>query len=503
MLGAMAVHDVSKGSLGRVLVLLTMMGPAPLFLDGCNGGGSSGDDGPMEILSVCGDGVAEGAEVCDDGNDDPRDGCTNECQVATCGDGVVTTGESCDDGDDDDADSCTAACTSGPAAVVSVAAGEYHNCALSEAGVVRCWGAPDYGRLGQPGYSEHIGDDEVPADWDPVEVADDVVELVAGSDHNCALRQGGQLRCWGANDAGQLGYGNGDHVGDDEAPAAAGDVPLPGAVVSVAAGVNHTCAAFDDGRVACWGSNNAGKLGVGDESVYRIGLSETVVDAGLFVSLPGPAVEVVAGNEHSCARLGSGDVVCWGSNASGQLGYGTPDDIGDDEPADSLGPVPLGGAAIDIASGTQHTCAVLEGGTVRCWGEGDSGRLGYGDTTDIGDRTTPAEVGDVALEGEAVSVHAGRSFTCAVMATGSVYCWGNDNYLGLPEVDDNTVPSDPAQIGAPVRSMATGLTHSCAILDSAAVTCWGNNTGFVLGYPDVGGSTTIKNPSSVGEVVVF
>lgn len=497
----MMVVDVPPRSLGRVLALLALLVPTSTALHACNGGDGD-DDGPMEILSVCGDQVVEGAEVCDDGNDDPRDDCTNECLTPTCGDGVAAAGEACDDADDDDADACTSSCELGPAAVVAVAAGEFHNCALSSQGLVRCWGAPDYGRLGQPGYSEHIGDDEPPSDWDPVEVADDVVALAAGSDHNCAVRAGGELRCWGANGSGQLGYGHLDSIGDDETPASAGDVPLPGAVVSVDGGTSHTCAAFDDGRVACWGSNNAGQLGIGDSSI-RIGDNESVLDGMAFVSLPGRAVQVVTGNEHSCARLDSGDMVCWGSNASGQLGYGTTESIGDDEAVDSAGVVPLGGPAIDIAAGSQHTCAVLEGGTVRCWGEGDSGRLGYGDTTDIGDRKTPAEAGDIALEGEAVSVHIGRSFTCATMTSGHVYCWGNNNYLGLTTNDIVHAPTDPAQIGAPVRTMVVGQAHSCAILDTAGVRCWGDNTGWVLGDPEISSGTTVKNPAANDEVDVF
>ena len=84
-----------------------------------------------------------------------------------------------------------------------------------------------------------------------------------------------------------------------------------------------------------------------------------------------------------------------------------------------------------------------------------------------------------------------------------VRCWGSGDTLGVPDVYGSDVPEAPAQIGVPVRSMVAGYTHNCAILDSAAVTCWGSNTGFVLGYPDVGSGTTIKVPSSVGEVELF
>src|SRR5690606_33905643 len=210
----------------------------------------------------------------------------NECQLPACGDGVVHEGEQCDDGNAEDADGCTNACTPGPGAVVAVGTGEFHTCALSQSGVVRCWGAPAYGRLGQPGYGEHIGDDEPPVDWDPIDVADDVVDLVNGVNHACALRAGGQVRCWGNNDYGQLGYGHMMDIGDDETPAAAGDVPLPGPVIGLAAGSGHTCAVLQGGDVICWGGNGSGQLGTG--TTDRLGDDESI-DGALPIDLPGPA----------------------------------------------------------------------------------------------------------------------------------------------------------------------------------------------------------------------
>jgi hypothetical protein len=371
---------------------------------------------------------------------------------------------------------------------------------------VRCWGAPDYGRLGQPGYNDYddaIGDDEPPSDWDPVQVADDVIDLVAGGSYSCALRAGGQVRCWGAAGSGQLGYGNTDAIGDDETPADAGDVPLPGPVASLAAGTSHTCAVLEDGDVVCWGTNDSGQLGLGNTD--RIGDDETVDGATGRVPLPGPAVEVTVGSEHTCARLESGDVICWGRQAEGQLGTGEPDPIGDDEPVSTLGPIALGGKAIDIDASHNHTCAVLEDGGVRCWGVNGNGQLGNGDEAlnNVGDRKTPAESGVVMLEELAVMVEAGTSHTCAVLVSGNVRCWGTDGANGVPDTyGSSVVPYAPARIGAPVQRLWASYEYNCAVLDSAGVRCWGSNSGSVLGNPMIM-SSPVKDVSGLEDVDVF
>lgn len=459
--------------------------------DSLDGAGTAGP-------SMCGDGVVDGVEECDDENDDPRDQCTNECTTPACGDGVVQGDEQCDDGDDDDDDACTSSCTNGPEAVASIAAGDSHTCAVSTAGTVRCWGAPDYGRLGQPGYDDYIGDDEPPSDWDPVDAGPDIVAIAAGASHSCVLRSTGTVACWGYNNYGQLGLGHSMSVGDDESPAEAGDLPLTD-VVDIALGDSHSCAIDGDGGLRCWGSNNSGQLGTGDTT--SLGAYETI-ETIAAIDLPGAVVEVAAGYEHTCARLEDGSLWCWGRNAEGQLGLGIPDPIGDDEAPTSAGPVPLGGKAIDVATRYNHTCAVLEGGGVRCWGNNGDGQLGYGDTKNVGDRKTPEEIGDVMLEDAAIAIETGDSFTCAVLGSGAVRCWGSAEGLGLPGSDYyEPLPQPPSHVGAPVRELASGASHQCAILDSSAVRCWGSDTGSVLGYPETDGST--YDAAMLGDVDVF
>ena len=127
-----------------------------------------------------------------------------------------------------------------------------------------------------------------------------------------------------------------------------------------------------------------------------IGDDETPASAG-DVNLGGLAVEIAAGGEHTCALLTTGAVRCWGHGARGALGYGNIEDIGDDETPASAGDVYIGGTAVHITAGAGHSCALLATGAVRCWGAGLTGCLGYGNTEDIGDDETPASAGDVPV----------------------------------------------------------------------------------------------------------
>jgi alpha-tubulin suppressor-like RCC1 family protein len=170
-----------------------------------------------------------------------------------------------------------------------------------------------------------------------VDVGGVVVQLAAGWEHTCALLETGVVRCWGFGVAGQLGYGNTDFIGDDEAPATAGDVDVGGVVVQLATGGLHTCALLETGAVRCWGYGESGPLGYGNTS--WIGDDEAPATAG-DVDVGGVVVQLTAGDVHTCALMGTGAVRCWGEGVSGRLGYGNTSHIGDDEHPASAGDVP-------------------------------------------------------------------------------------------------------------------------------------------------------------------
>jgi alpha-tubulin suppressor-like RCC1 family protein len=316
-------------------------------------------------------------------------------------------------------------------------------------------GQGSYGQLGY-GNEDDFGDDEPPSSAGDVDIGGPVIAIGAAMHRACAILQGGGVRCWGFGGSiviqelgGPLGYGNLEDVGDDETPASMGDIDIGGAAIALAVGAQHTCVVIDGGSVRCWGyANNGydlypGRLGYGN--IQHIGDNETPASAG-DVDIGGIAVGITAGVRHTCALLDDGAVRCWGWGGMGTLGYGNTANIGDNEAPASAGDVPLGGVAVAIDAGGHHTCALLEGGNVRCWGEGSDGQIGYGTQADVGDDETPADAGDVMVGGVVVEISAGQYHTCARLEGDAVRCWGQGilaqlGYANTNDIGDDEVPA--------------------------------------------------------------
>ena len=347
----------------------------------------------------------------------------------------------------------------------AISAGLAHTCVVLDDSTVRCWGFGGDGRLGYGNISS-IGDDEAPGPAGPVDLGlgRTGTAISAGAHHTCAVLDGGSLRCWGNDRYGQLGYYRVDSIGDDESPGSVGPVDLgPGrTATAVTAAARHTCALMDDGNVRCWGANVYGQLGYGNMASVGGG-GNTPASAGpvdLGAGRTAVAITAGAGAFHTCAVLDSGAVRCWGLNQNGQLGYGNTSTIGDSETPGSVAPVNLGPGrtARAVAAGDLHTCALLDNGTVRCWGYGTQGRLGYGNTSTIGDSETPGSVAPVNLGPgrTAVAISAGGAHTCARLDDASVRCWGygGNGRLGLcspSNIGDNEPPTSvgPLLLAAP------------------------------------------------------
>jgi alpha-tubulin suppressor-like RCC1 family protein len=246
-----------------------------------------------------------------------------------------------------------------------------------------------------------VGDDETPASVGDVNVGGGTIRLSVGGAHTCAISIIGTIRCWGRNEQGQLGYGNINHIGDNETPASAGNVaaipmglPLNTKAEQISHGVTHTCALFETGDVLCWGSALFGEIGTG--STNFLGDNELPASASP-IDLPAPAIAVTAGGAHSCALLETGDLHCWGANTFGELGYGDTSTVGDDELPSEAGPVQIDEPAIQVDAGFFHTCAVTNTHQVRCWGNNDAGQLGLGNTSKLGDNEFPSAQAPIEL----------------------------------------------------------------------------------------------------------
>jgi alpha-tubulin suppressor-like RCC1 family protein len=395
--------------------------------------------------------------------------------------------------------------------------GSFHTCAVLDTGSVRCWGSGSNGQLGY-GNLDAIGDDETPGSVGPVGLGAGrrAVAISSGDYHTCALLDNGRVRCWGLGGNGRLGYGNTNQIGDNETPGSVGPVGLGAGrrAVAISAGGDHTCALLDNGRVRCWGSGANGRLGYGNTN--DIGDNETPGSVGpVFLGTGRRAVAISAGGGYTCAILDTGALRCWGLGADGRLGYGNTNDIGDTETPGSVGPVNLGAGrkAVALSAGGAHACAILDTGSVRCWGPGATGRLGYGNTDDIGDTETPGSVGPVNLGTgrKAVAISAGGAHTCAVLDTGAVRCWGfgGSGQLGYGNtnpIGDNETPASvgPVDLGTGRRAVAisTGSVHTCALLDNGRIRCWGYAINGELGYANTNNIGDNESPASVGPVAL-
>ena len=454
-------------------------------------------DGAGNPVGGCVGEVVPGLDCETAGGDEDCDGLADDgCE---CGDGVMSEwlGETCDDGGTDDGDNCSPTCQAQE--VLQVVAGSWHSCAVLSQGTVKCWGDNDVGQLGL-GDTVERGDSpgEMGNALPAVNLGKTALSLAAGYAHTCALLDDGSVKCWGFNSYGQLGLGDTAHRGDG--PGEMGDalpaVNLGKTALSLDAGHEHTCALLDDGSVKCWGYNITGQLGLGDTAPRGDGPGE-LGNVLPSINLGRTALSVVAGYRHTCALLDNGSVKCWGWNAYGQLGLGDTAQRGGGpgEMGNALPAVNLGKTALSVVAGYGHTCALLDDGSVKCWGFNGFGQLGLGDTAPRGDE--PGEMSNslpaVNLGKTALSLAAHGVHTCALLDNGSVKCWGLNSYgqLGLgftanrgdgPGEMGNSLPA--INLGKTALSLAAGNWHTCALLDDGSVKCWGHNPFGQLGLGD-------------------
>ena len=335
-------------------------------------------------------------------------------------------------------------------AIAAVANGAGHTCALTSAGSAWCWG--DLWN-GAPGVGQRIPYSRILSP-SRVKTAQSFASISAGTDHACALTQGGDVYCWGDNRLGQVASQN-----PFESTPVKVQLLLP--VRAIGAGGDNTCALLRDAAVRCWGAS----FSINDK--YASGSTSN------FVSIS-------VGARHVCARTEAKELWCWGDNRYGQLGTGdrtsraTPTRI-----AESA-------AVAQVSAGGDFTCMVDELSRAWCWGTGTVGQLGQEDVTV---RLSPSPV---STQVRFKSVSAGGGHACGLDIDGLAFCWGGNVYgaLGIgPPIKPDPTAADlifarPMQVASQLKylSVVASGGATCAIVSpTLRLQCWGANTNGQLG----------------------
>lgn len=335
-----------------------------------------------------------------------------------------------------------------------VSSGLSLTCGLSGVGTAWCWGS-----IGGWDYSTWSS-----ATPDTLRSTVKFVSVGSGIAHSCGLTSTGTAYCWGANYDGELGAGLHENQleSSDTPVAVAGGLTF----TQLAVGAYHTCGLVAEGIAYCWGSNASGQLGNDTVSAKPdCGAIVLLGDSCSWFPVPVQGGQVFAvlgaGGAHSCGILKVGALLCWGSNAAGQVGVsdtshhcGNAQGICLPEPTAVGFPFGTADSTISrVALGGSHTCATTSGGTLFCWGDNTFGQLGIGSTTGIGCpspvsscRPTPSPV--LTLPSAIVSLAAGSKHTCAALASLAAYCWGGNDagQLGNNSLVDSPRPAQ-VQLG--------------------------------------------------------
>ena len=324
-----------------------------------------------------------------------------------------------------------------------------------------------------------------------------------GTEHSCALSTQGQIKCWGRNNFGQLGYG--DTLARGNNPGEMGvnlpPVELDGTAIQIACGSRFTCALMTAGQIKCWGANSKGQLGYGDTRIRGDNAEEMGINLStVFLGSVRSATQVVAGSEFACALLDTSNVKCWGDNAGGQLGIGSTSNLL--APPSSSIDLGYSGAVRQLAAGSQHICARLSSGRMKCWGQNAVGELGYGDTNNRGDNS--GEMGSnlpllsLGANHQVDYIKAGPGTTCALLSSGELKCWGinEEGELGYgpaptsnPNIGDESgemgddLPAVDFGLSPGVETVHLGLLQTCTTFVGGRVKCYGAVAG-ATGVPN-------------------
>jgi alpha-tubulin suppressor-like RCC1 family protein len=360
-----------------------------------------------------------------------------------------------------------------------IAAGDKHTCAIAVDDTIWCWGDNTYSQLGSSSFVDEFS--LTPIQTTSLPGARIAKRIVAGANHTCVLATDGTVWCWGQNGSGNLGIGSFLNQGD---PVRA---DLGGTAVVISAGGSTSCAALSDDSLKCWGKGSTGQIGNGASSPSN-GLP-------VYVSLV-PASFTVAhieiGATHSCAISVAGAAWCWGEFTNGRLGTTASSNA-----ITPTATASLGATASEVAAGGAHTCALLTNGAITCFGNNNTGQLGQALT--MTSSSTPTVV---TLSATATHVSVGKQFTCALLSTAAVNCFGDDAKGQLGFGTSGSFRETPAAVTGltgTVVDVVAGTSHACAVMSTGQVRCWGLNDQGQLG---IGTQSNVSTATAISTLNV-
>jgi alpha-tubulin suppressor-like RCC1 family protein len=360
-----------------------------------------------------------------------------------------------------------------------IAAGDKHTCAIALDNVIWCWGDNQFSQLGSAVFPST--ESLVPIQTTALPGSRIAHRIVAGAYHTCVLATDGTVWCWGYNGWGALGVTGGSQPDPVQ-------VPLGSTATMIAAGGSTTCAVLPDNRLKCWGHNNKGQLG---NSTWGTAAVTTPVYTS-FVPASFTVAHLEIGGTHTCAISVAGAAWCWGESTNGRLGTTASSDA-----VSPTATAALGDTAIEVASGGAHTCVLLTNGTISCFGKNNMGQLGQALATAASPTPTV-----VTLAATATHVVAGGQFTCALLATTAVHCFGENanGQLGSGSTGSaRETPGAATGLTGTVVDVVAGAKHACAVMSTGQVRCWGMND---LGQLGIGTQTDSATGNAIATLNV-
>lgn len=356
---------------------------------------------------------------------------------------------------------------------------QHSTCGLSVEGNLFCWGVNTYSQLGDGGTVNQ--NRPVIVNVSVLAGSLSYADLSLGGGHSCGLSTNGNIDCWGQNNSGQLGLGNNSNI---EWPSRVNTSSMVGSryFSKIFTGAANTCGITGDGLTYCWGEGANGQNGSGLTTSSTVPVQ---VDTSSIINFPGFST-IAIGSQHICGLSNQGKAYCWGL-ADERLGIGLTGSgaISIPQEVDTSGIASFPGFN-SIMAGLDYACATTITGQIYCWGNGASGKLGNGNSASS---STPqiVDTSGIVTSRNFIKVAGMYETSCATASDGEVFCWGVGD-LGQMGNNSNSSSSLPATINTGALSpfpgfklLTVGNTHACANSEDSRLFCWGSNSDGQIG----------------------